>query len=247
MSVLLHTSPTFTYADQIIYNDYRRQVVGAHSTDDKFAVLREHQADIGFHNATFAWSAETRDADRGFSLQIDNLVFKTGCINLVMGQTGSGKTSLLLALLGEMYLKSSAPDTWFNLPREGGVVYAVQESWVQNDTIKTNIVFNSDFDPERYKKVLYQCCLERDLELFVARDEQIVGERGLTLSGGQKARVTLARALYSPAKILLLDDVLAALEYDTIFIYCLLLMNCPSVHTAKWIVKKCFGGDLIAG
>ena len=68
-------------------------------------------------------------------------------------------------------------------------------------------------DEVRYKKVLYQCSLERDLELFEAGDQTEVGEKGLTLSGGQKARITLARAIYSSAQILLLDDVLAALEY----------------------------------
>ncbi|KIK52113.1 hypothetical protein GYMLUDRAFT_251467 [Collybiopsis luxurians FD-317 M1] len=85
--------------------------------------------------------------------------------------------------------------------------------------------------PSQYKKVIYQCCLEKDLELFDAGDQTEVGERGLTLSGGQKARVTLARAVYSRAEIILLDDVLAALD----------------VHTSKWIVDKCLKGDLIQG
>ena len=75
-----------------------------------------------------------------------------------------------------------------------------------------NILFGSEYDEKRYKKVIYQCGLERDLSLFEAGDETEVGEKGLTLSGGQKARITLARAVYSTAEILLLDDVLAALE-----------------------------------
>ena len=78
--------------------------------------------------------------------------------------------------------------------------------------MKDNIIFNSPFDEARYRKVLYQCALEQDLELFHAGDQTEVGEKGLTLSGGQKARITLARAIYSQAKIILLDDVLAALE-----------------------------------
>ncbi|THV04763.1 P-loop containing nucleoside triphosphate hydrolase protein [Dendrothele bispora CBS 962.96] len=191
---------------------------------------------IGFRNATFSWSKDSADgtltpSKRQFLLKIDELFFQRGCINLILGPTGSGKTSLLLALLSELHFIPSGPDSWYNLPRTGGVAYAAQESWVQNATIKENIVFGSDFDEERYKKVIYQCAMERDLALFDAGDETEVGEKGLTLSGGQKARVTLARAIYSKAEIILLDDVLAALD----------------VHTSKWIVDKCFRGDLIKG
>ncbi|KAJ7690181.1 hypothetical protein B0H17DRAFT_1331449 [Mycena rosella] len=189
---------------------------------------------IGFRNATFSWSKETDGSNTRsrpeFKLKIDGeVIFERGRINLVVGPTGSGKTSLLMALLGEMHWLPSSPDSWYNLPRAGGVAYASQESWVLNETIRDNIIFDTSFDEERYKKVLYQCALEPDLGLFQAGDKTEVGEKGLTLSGGQKARLTLARAVYSHADILLLDDVLAALD----------------VHTAQWIVEKCFSGDLI--
>ncbi|TRM65976.1 hypothetical protein BD626DRAFT_427540 [Schizophyllum amplum] len=192
--------------------------------------------EIGFRNATFTWSEDAAGSltpsKRNFMLKVeDELFFRRGRVNLIIGPTGSGKTSLLMALLGEMHFAPSAPDSWFHLPRSGGVAYAAQESWVQNETIRDNITFGSPFDEERYKKVLHQCGLERDLTLFDAGDQTEVGEKGLTLSGGQKARVTLARAVYSDAQILLLDDVLAALD----------------VHTAKWIVDKCFNGDLLKG
>jgi ABC-type multidrug transport system fused ATPase/permease subunit len=130
-----------------------------------------------------------------------------------------------------MHFIPTTPDSWFNLPRKNGVAYAAQESWVQNATIRDNILFGSDFDAVRYRKVIKQCALEKDLELFEAGDQTEVGEKGLTLSGGQKARVTLARAIYSPAEMLLLDDILAALD----------------VHTSAWIVEKCFRGDLVKG
>ncbi|TFK76755.1 P-loop containing nucleoside triphosphate hydrolase protein [Pluteus cervinus] len=196
-----------------------------------------HGNQIGFKDASFAWTSESTDgaltpSKRDFRLRVeDELIFKQGCINLILGPTGSGKTSLLMALLGEMHFIPTGPESWFHLPREGGVAYAAQESWVQNETIRDNIVFDSPFDETRYQKVVYQCALERDLELFHAGDQTEVGEKGLTLSGGQKARVTLARAIYSQAKIILLDDVLAALD----------------VHTAKWIIDKCFAGDLMEG
>ncbi|KAJ6594276.1 hypothetical protein B0H19DRAFT_1094788 [Mycena capillaripes] len=190
---------------------------------------------IGFRDATFAWSNDETDgtltpSSRKHLLKIEGeLLFKPHCVNLVLGPTGSGKTSLLMALLGEMHLVPSSLSSWRNLPREKGVSYAAQESWVMNDTIRNNILFHAPMDEERYNKVLHQCCLERDLELWDAGDETEVGEKGLTLSGGQKARVTLARAIYADTEVILLDDVLAALD----------------VHTAKWIVDKCLSGDLI--
>ncbi|KAH9041238.1 P-loop containing nucleoside triphosphate hydrolase protein [Lactarius pseudohatsudake] len=191
---------------------------------------------IGFRNASFTWSNDHADGtltpSRRFTLRVQGeLLFKRGCFNLIIGPTGSGKTSLLMALLGEMHFVPMSPDSWYHLPREGGVSYAAQESWVQNETIRDNILFGAAYDEERYNKVIYQCGLQRDLSLFDAGDKTEVGEKGLTLSGGQKARVTLARAVYSSSQILILDDVLAALD----------------VHTARWIVEKCFKGDLIRG
>ncbi|RXW20112.1 hypothetical protein EST38_g5743 [Candolleomyces aberdarensis] len=185
--------------------------------------------------ASFTWTPEAdgeSTPSSSFKLTVPGeLRFMEGKINLIVGPTGSGKTSLLMALLGEMHFAPSEPDSSYNLPRARGVAFAVQESWVQNETIRENILFHSAYDEERYKKVLYQCALEPDLELFEAGDATEVGERGLTLSGGQKARLTLARAIYSDAQIILLDDVLAALD----------------VHTAKWVVNKCLKGDLVKG
>jgi ABC-type multidrug transport system fused ATPase/permease subunit len=143
---------------------------------------------IGFQNASFTWSND--DVNDGaltpsrhrFTLRVDGeLLFKRGCFNLIIGPTGSGKTSLLMALLGEMHFIPMTPDAWYHLPRSGGVSYAAQESWVQNETIRDNILFGAPYDEERSKKVIYQCGLERDLSLFDARDETEVGEKGLTL------------------------------------------------------------------
>ncbi|KAL0950642.1 hypothetical protein HGRIS_007430 [Hohenbuehelia grisea] len=189
----------------------------------------------GFKDSVFSWSSTTSEASTpqsDFRLRIEGeVLFPHGQLSIVVGPTASGKSSLLLALLGEMHFIPSIPDSWYHLPRAGGVAYAAQESWVLNETIRANILFGSDLDEDRYRKVLYQCCLGPDLDLFDAGDLTEVGERGLTLSGGQKARVTLARAVYSRAEIVLLDDVFASLD----------------VHTAKRVAERCLSGDLLRG
>ncbi|KIJ23038.1 hypothetical protein M422DRAFT_105687, partial [Sphaerobolus stellatus SS14] len=195
--------------------------------------------DIGFRSARFSWSVEldsgaVTPSKRRFRLNIeDELLFKRGKINLIVGPTGSGKTSMLMALLGEMHFMSYSPSSWFNLPRAGGVAYAAQESWVLSETIKNNIVFGATFDEERYKKVIHQCGLTRDLSLFDAGDDTEVGEKGLTLRFRGRTIIDdpSARAIYSSAEIIILDDVLSALD----------------VHTSKWILEKCFLGDLVKG
>ncbi|KAF9075994.1 hypothetical protein BDP27DRAFT_1380610 [Rhodocollybia butyracea] len=187
---------------------------------------------IGFSNASFTWSNHTggnaMPSGRRFILSVPGtLYFKRNALNLITGPVGSGKTSLLLALLGEL----NPTGSWFNLPRAGGMAYAAQESWVLNETIRENILFGFPYNEERYKKVIKQCALEQDLALFAAGDQTEIGEKGLSVSGGQKARLTLARAIYSQAEILILDDILAALD----------------VHTSKWIVEECLSGDLVKG
>ncbi|KAJ7680686.1 hypothetical protein DFH06DRAFT_1163946 [Mycena polygramma] len=221
--------------DDFLHNTELLDSFSSKDTPEIVASNEPESNAIGFRDATFAWSNDKIDgtltpSSRNFLLKIEGeLLFKPGCVNLVLGPTGSGKTSLLMALLGEMHFVPTSLSSWYNLPRERGVSYAAQESWVMNDTIRNNILFNAPVNEERYRKVLYQCCLERDLGLWDAGDATEVGEKGLTLSGGQKARVTLARAIYAETEIVLLDDVLAALD----------------VHTSKWIVDKCLRGDLI--
>ncbi|OJT02282.1 ATP-binding cassette transporter abc4 [Trametes pubescens] len=214
-------------------NDPEDAILGQNSVpEDRMGV-------IGIRHASFTWSKGTAASrtpggtrKRHFVLTVDDeLLFHPGKINLIVGPTGSGKTSLLMALLGELHYIPSGPDSYVNLPRENGVAYAAQESWVQNDTIRNNIVFGAPYDQARYEKVIEQCALGQDLSLFEAGDQTEVGEKGITLSGGQKARITLARTVYSSADILLLDDILAALD----------------VHTSKWVVEQCLKGDLLRG
>ena len=108
------------------------------------------------------------------------------------------------ALIGELHFHAG-PDSFFHLPREGGVSYAAQESWLMSETLQNNILFGEAFEADRYRQVLRACALEPDLNLLDDGDQTEIGEKGVTLSGGQKARVTLARAVYCKTDIVLLD------------------------------------------
>nr|CAD7454354.1 unnamed protein product [Timema tahoe] len=116
------------------------------------------------------------------------------------------RTSLLQVLLGELPLSKG---TCF---LKGKLSYACQDSWVFGSTIRQNIVFGSPFDQKRYDEVVAVCALLPDIEQFPERDMTYIGERGITLSGGQKARINLARAIYKEADVYILDDPLSAVD-----------------------------------
>lgn len=111
------------------------------------------------------------------------------------------------------------------------VAYAPQMSYIRHGSVRDNILFGLPFWKERYEEVLRQCSLESDLELLVDGDQTEVGENGVNLSGGQKARINLARCVYSRAKTIYLDDVLSAVD----------------AHTAQFLVDECFRGKLLRG
>jgi len=127
-------------------------------------------------------------------------------LTAVVGPVGAGKSSFLNVLLGEVGIDKGEAMV------HGKISYASQESWVFEGTIRDNIVFVEDYNERRYKKVVKVCGLERDMELLPRGDLTVVGERGVSLSGGQKARVNLARAVYRKADIYLLDDPLSAVD-----------------------------------
>ncbi|KAK5653885.1 hypothetical protein OQA88_7810 [Cercophora sp. LCS_1] len=164
-----------------------------------------------------------RSKNASFRLKDISIDFVEGGLNVVSGQSGSGKTSLLLAMLGELVLESgtvtSPPD----------IAFASQTPWLQNETIKDNILFNTPFEQARYDAVIEATCFGVDLAELAKGDQTEIGENGTILSGGQKSRVALARALYSKASVVFLDDVFSALD----------------AKTAAKVWELCFCGDML--
>ncbi|KAJ3019313.1 ATP-binding cassette sub- C member 8 [Thoreauomyces humboldtii] len=153
--------------------------------------------------------AEETSSKKSFAIDHLNLSVKTGSLVAIVGNVGSGKSSLLSALVGEMDKKSG--DLHFN----GDLAYCPQVPWILSATVRDNILFGKQYHKQLYDDVLRVCGLEQDLTMFGNRDLTEIGEKGATLSGGQRARISLARAVYSArgkASILLMDDVLSALD-----------------------------------
>ncbi|GAU92896.1 hypothetical protein RvY_04916-3 [Ramazzottius varieornatus] len=168
---------------------------------DNLPASREAPHSISIKDGSFAWAREEEPFLKNVNLNV-----KTGSLTAVVGQIGAGKSSLVASMLGLMEKKSGAVEI------RGSLAYVPQQAWIQNMTVKNNILFGRPFDHERYEKVLDVCALRTDLELLSAGDETEIGERGANLSGGQRQRISLARAVYSDADVILLDDPLSAVD-----------------------------------
>ncbi|XP_041822005.1 ATP-binding cassette sub-family C member 4-like isoform X1 [Chelmon rostratus] len=142
------------------------------------------------------------------SLQNISITVKSHQLLTVIGPVGAGKSSLLSAILGEL------PHDSGMLKVKGQLTYAAQQPWVFPGTIRSNILFGNELNLQKYERVIKACALKRDLELLPDGDLTLIGDRGATLSGGQKARVSLARAVYQDADIYLLDDPLSAVDAE---------------------------------
>ncbi|KAJ7147015.1 multidrug resistance-associated ABC transporter, partial [Mycena epipterygia] len=213
--------------------------------------IRKQSPDITFQSCTVTWPQDRSPSSAApsaastprykFVLVDLTLKFPPGELSLICGKLGSGKSLLLLALLGEadvlsgrMMCPRSPADslasfegvrsTKENWVIQGICAYVPQAAWLQNASIKNNILFNLPYDEERYNLTLEVCALVSDLEILEDGDESEIGERGVNLSGGQKARD-------SRASILLLDDVLSAVD----------------AHTAHHLYHSCLKGELMQG
>ncbi|XP_034936721.1 LOW QUALITY PROTEIN: multidrug resistance-associated protein 4-like [Chelonus insularis] len=150
-----------------------------------------------------------------------SLTIKGGELCTILGPVGCGKSSLLNVLLKELPISSGAIRFFRNtesglelLKNNSGIKisYASQDPWLFSGTVRENILFGEEYDSKRYRKVTKVCSLLKDFRLFPNGDMTIVGERGASLSGGQRARINLARAVYKKADVYLLDDPLGAVD-----------------------------------
>ncbi|KAI0352362.1 metal resistance protein YCF1 [Trametes cingulata] len=169
--------------------------------------ITKEEVDVGdvvvsVTNGEFRWNKDSPSP----TLEDINLTVRKGELVGILGRVGAGKTSLLSAIIGEM-LRSDG-----EVKVMGSISYAPQNPWIMSATIRDNILFSHRYDEEFYNIVLDACALRPDLALLPNGDMTEVGEKGITLSGGQRARVALARAVYARADIVILDDVLAALD-----------------------------------
>lgn len=160
------------------------------------------EGSILLRKASVKW-LKTRSENTLEGLDMD---VSPGELAVIIGPVGSGKTTLLHALLGELTASSG------EVTVKGKISYASQEPWLFVGSVRQNITFGQQFDARRYHEVVRVCQLQRDFTLFPYGDRTIVGERGVSLSGGQRARINLARAVYKQADIYLLDDPLSAVD-----------------------------------
>ena len=189
---------------------------------DQSAIATETKFPIVIDHCSFSFSPDSAVILNDISLKIP-----AGQVTMIVGPVGSGKTALLRAIVGEMHKING----YIDVPT-GQIALCQQSPWLQNRSIRENVLGTSPFDPEWYERVIYSCALDREIVDLAGEDDYIVGTNGATLSGGQKQRVVslfkailisclahaqqaLARAVYSRKHIIVMDDTLSALDEAT--------------------------------
>ncbi|EGR28734.1 hypothetical protein IMG5_169310 [Ichthyophthirius multifiliis] len=196
--------------ENTIENNIQKKYSNSNQSEDDEDDLQNTQASKNKNNKNY------------YTLININMQIPKGKLVAIIGDVGSGKSSVLYSILGEMrYDKCCgfSPQIYV----DGKISFVSQKSWITNATVRDNIIFGNQFSEQKYKNVIFQTCLIKDFANFQQGDKTLIGEKGANLSGGQKARITLARALYNDTEILLLDDILSAVD----------------AHVAKSIINNC--------
>ncbi|KAF8985597.1 hypothetical protein BGZ46_003292 [Entomortierella lignicola] len=176
--------------DAVIVEDPRKS---SGSASDKYSLIVK--------DASYSWYKDSTPV-----ISDIHLALRKGCLLSVVGRVGSGKSSLIAALCGDLERVSG------EIRIRGSVAFVPQQAWIMNDTLRANILFGNAYDPVYYQKTVEACCLQQDFDMLLGGDKTEIGERGINLSGGQKARISLARAVYARADIYLFDDPLSAVD-----------------------------------
>ncbi|KAL2165366.1 hypothetical protein VTH06DRAFT_664 [Thermothelomyces fergusii] len=203
--------------------------------------------EISFRDVSIAWPTDEKiDESERFVLRNIDVTFPKGELSVISGKTGTGKSLMLAAILGEvdvldgtLYVPRAPPlserhddkahkGNWI-IPN--AIAYVAQIPWIENASIRDNILFGLPYDEERYNKTIEVCALKKDLEMLDDGEHTEIGANGVNLSGGQKWRLTLARAVYSRAGILILDDIFSAVD----------------AHVGRHIFDNCLNGELAVG
>ncbi|KAG8082950.1 hypothetical protein GUJ93_ZPchr0014g47626 [Zizania palustris] len=178
----------------------------------------QNEFSVEIDEGTFSWKTEAKIP----TLQDIRVNIHKGMKVAICGAVGSGKSSLLSCVLGEM------PKVQGTVKVSGTKAYVPQSSWILSGNIRENILFGSPFESEKYERTIEACALVKDIEIFSDGDMTEIGERGMTMSGGQKLRIQIARAVYKDADIYLLDDPFSAVD----------------PQTGRHLYKKCLMGVL---
>ncbi|KAJ3683780.1 hypothetical protein LUZ60_014007 [Juncus effusus] len=170
---------------------------GQNSTGDLHSIV--------FHNASCTWST-IDSCEQNIALNCIDMQFRKGILIAIIGEVGSGKSSLINSILGEMRIIQG------NIISHGSVAYVPQVPWILTGSVRDNILLGEAFNATRYEEILHACTLDIDVSKMIRGDMSPIGEKGFNLSGGQKARLALARAVYHDSDVYLLDDILSAVD-----------------------------------
>ena len=199
VAFLVQASVSLKRITKFLNNDEIDRFCVSHNRDDEYP--------IRMSNCDLSWNSDCNiHGDPTLTLAGINLKVKTGSLVAVVGTVGAGKSSLISSLLGDLIKHSGVINT------HGNVAYVSQQAWIQNLTVRENILFGRDFRKDKYEKVVEACALKPDLEILPGGDQTEIGEKGINLSGGQKQRVNIARAVYQNSDIYLFDDPLSAVD-----------------------------------
>ncbi|KOC62297.1 putative multidrug resistance-associated protein lethal(2)03659 [Habropoda laboriosa] len=186
----------------VVASDLLKNTANLMGEKNRSSMINEEPHAVQMINVIAKWEpGQSENTLGGLNLEIQK-----GKMYAVIGMVGAGKSSFLSAILGEIDVIEG------QVKVNGSLSYAGQEAWVFGSTVRQNILFGQPYDRHRYQKVIKACSLLRDFKQFPQGDQTVVGERGSSLSGGQKARINLARSLYRQADIYLLDDPLSAVD-----------------------------------